>query len=139
MSSDCIFCKIAAGEMPSYTIYEDEDFRVFLDRFPSSLGHTVIIPKKHIENIYELDDKTAQGIMPMAVKIAGLLQEVLKCSGINLLQNNGKAAGQSVFHYHVHLIPRYEGDDVTVKWKTLDPEAEEFTALLEKIKDIKKL
>ena len=105
--TNCIFCKIAAGEIPSYTIYEDEDFRVFLDVNPACKGHVLIVPKTHYANIYEIDEEIAAKAMKLAKRLATKMTEVLKCDGFNLLQNNNEAAGQTVFHFHMHLIPRY--------------------------------
>lgn len=116
MSNDCIFCKISKGEIPSTTIYEDQKFKVFLDVFPASKGHTLIIPKKHVANIYELDEETAGDLFILATKVAKVLKENLDLEGMNVVQNNGEIAGQTVFHFHLHLIPRYKDDGVSVKW-----------------------
>ena len=114
---NCIFCKIAAGEIPSTTIYEDEDFRVILDIEPAAKGHALILPKEHYANLYELDDALAAKALVVAKKVITQMTEVLRCDGYNVLQNNGTAAGQTVFHFHIHLIPRYNGDDVKIGWK----------------------
>ena len=116
IKSDCIFCKIANGEIPSKTLYEDDSFRVILDISPASKGHAIILPKNHASNIYELSNEDAGKIMIVAKKVATVLKEVLSCDGMNILQNNGETAGQTVFHLHVHLIPRYKNDDVTIHW-----------------------
>ena len=113
----CIFCKIAAGEIPSATIYEDADFRVILDIEPASKGHALILPKEHYANLYELPEELAAKAMVVAKKVITKMTEITGCAGYNVLQNNGVAAGQTVFHYHMHLIPRYEEDDVTITWK----------------------
>lgn len=114
---NCIFCKIAAGEIPSATLYEDEDFRVILDIEPASKGHALILPKEHYANLYELDDAVAAKALVLAKKMITKLTDVLGCEGYNVVQNNGTAAGQSVFHFHMHLIPRYKEDTVDIKWK----------------------
>lgn len=114
--SNCIFCKIAAGEIPSKTLYEDDSFRVILDISPASKGHAIILPKKHAANVYELSEEDASKIFVVAKKVATAMQKVLQCDGMNILQNNGEVAGQSVFHLHVHLIPRYKDDKLTIKW-----------------------
>ena len=114
---DCIFCKIANGEIPAATLYEDEDFRVILDLGPASKGHSLILPKKHAANIYELPDETAGKAMILAKKMAGKLTDALNCDGFNIVQNNGEIAGQTVFHFHMHIIPRYKGDSVSLKWQ----------------------
>lgn len=117
MENTCIFCKIANGEIPSATLYEDEDFRVILDLGPASKGHALILPKVHAANLYELPDDVAAKTIVLAKKIAQKLQQGLHADGMNLVQNNGEAAGQTVFHFHMHLIPRYQGDTVNVSWK----------------------
>ena len=115
--SECIFCRIANGEIPSATLYEDDDFRVILDLGPASKGHALILPKSHAANIYELPDELAGKAMVLAKKMAGRMTEALECDGFNIVQNNGEVAGQTVFHFHMHMIPRYEGDQVNVTWK----------------------
>lgn len=116
MKDNCIFCKIAAGEIPSATIYEDEDFRVILDIEPASKGHALILPKEHYANLYELPDELAAKVLVVAKKVIAQMTEIVGCDGYNVLQNNGEAAGQTVFHFHTHLIPRYKDDDVTITW-----------------------
>ena len=125
---NCIFCKIAAGEIPSATLYEDDDFRVILDIEPASKGHALILPKEHYANLYELDDEIAAKVLVLAKKIVTKLSDILGCEGYNIVQNNGAAAGQSVFHYHMHLIPRYKDDTDDIKWKlgTLTEEDKEY-------------
>ena len=112
----CIFCKIAAGDIPSATIYEDEDFRVILDIEPASKGHALILPKDHYANLYELPEEVAAKVLLVAKKVVTAMTEILGCDGYNVLQNNGEVAGQTVFHYHMHLIPRYKDDTVNIKW-----------------------
>ena len=107
---DCIFCKITAGEIPSKTLYEDGQFRVILDLAPATKGHALVIPKEHYANLYEIPQETAAGVMKLAKTMAEKMTEKLGAVGFNLLQNNGEAAGQSVMHFHMHLIPRYNGD-----------------------------
>lgn len=107
---NCIFCKIAAGEIPSKTIYEDEEFRVILDISPATKGHALIIPKEHYANIYEIPEDVAGKAMMLAKKLTIRMTEALNCDGFNLMQNNGEVAGQTVFHFHMHLLPRYEND-----------------------------
>ena len=114
---NCIFCKLANGEIPTATLYEDEDFRVILDANPASKGHALIIPKEHYANLYELDDTLAGKAMILAKKMINRLTDVLGCDGYNLVQNNGECAGQTVFHFHLHLIPRYKDDRVGIGWK----------------------
>ena len=112
---NCIFCKIANGEIPSATLYEDEDFRVILDLGPASKGHALILPKEHAANLYELPDELAAKAMVVAKKVGSVLAKGLNCDGLNVVQNNGEAAGQTVFHFHIHLIPRFKGDEKQVK------------------------
>lgn len=114
---NCVFCKIIAGEIPSTAVYEDDDFKAILDVNPAARGHVIIIPKKHAANIYELEDEDAAKVFPIAKKIASALQKTYGCDGVNVLQNNGEAAGQTVFHLHVHVVPRYYDDDVRIMWK----------------------
>lgn len=104
-----IFCKIINNEIPSYTIYEDEIIKVFLDVNPVSKGHTLIIPKKHYENMFDIDQETLNYILKKAKDIANLLKEKLNCDGITLAQNNG--LGQEIKHYHLHLIPKYHNEE----------------------------
>lgn len=115
--SECIFCKIANGEIPSAALFEDENFRVILDLGPASRGHALILPKAHYADIYEIPGELAAEAMVLAKKMAVKMTEVLKCDGFNIVQNNGEVAGQTVFHFHMHLIPRYEGDNVALGWK----------------------
>lgn len=105
--TNCIFCKIASGEIPSNTIYEDDEFWVILDLAPASKGHSLILPKEHYADIYEIDAELAGRAMKLAKKLAMHMTKVLNCDGFNLLQNNHEVAGQTVFHFHMHLIPRY--------------------------------
>lgn len=113
----CVFCKIIAGEIPSTAVYEDDDFKAILDVNPAARGHVIIVPKKHAANIFELEDEEAAKVFPIAKKIAAAIKKTNGCDGINILQNNGEAAGQTVFHLHVHVVPRYYGDGVNIMWK----------------------
>ena len=113
---NCIFCKIASGEIPSATLYEDEDFRVILDLGPATKGHALILPKKHAANIAEMPDDLLGRAASVAKKVAVAMKEGLSCDGVNIVQNNGEAAGQTVFHFHMHIIPRYNGDNAGVTW-----------------------
>ena len=113
---NCIFCKLANGEIPSATLYEDDDFRVILDMGPAAKGHSLILPKSHAANIYELPEELAGKAMILAKRMAGRMTEALECDGFNIVQNNGEVAGQTVFHFHMHLIPRYKGDSAGFGW-----------------------
>ena len=135
MRENCIFCKIIGGQIPSATIYEDEDFKVILDISPAAKGHALILPKEHYANIYELPQELAAKAMVLAQKLATHMTEKLNCDGFNLLQNNGEVAGQTVFHFHMHLIPRYKDGENSelLTWKPLtyqDGEAAEIAELL---------
>ena len=131
---NCIFCKIANGEIPAATLYEDEDFRVILDLGPASKGHALILPKAHAANIYEISDEMAAKAMVLAKKMATKMTDALGCDGFNIVQNNGEQAGQTVFHFHMHLIPRYEGDQVGITWKPGTLTDEVKNEILEKLK-----
>ena len=126
MKDDCIFCKLANGVFETNKIYEDDDFTVILDAGPATRGHALIIPKEHYANIYELPEDLAGKAFKLAKKLATHMTDKLNCDGFNILQNNNEAAGQSVFHFHIHLIPRYNGDGAFTQWKPGSPEAEEL-------------
>ncbi len=127
---NCIFCKIANGEIPSKTLYEDDKFRVILDLGPASKGHALILPKDHYANLYELPDERAGEVMKLAKKMATQMTERLGCEGFNLVQNNGELAGQTVFHFHMHLIPRYRDDGQKIGWKPQEVTQEELEAVV---------
>ena len=131
---NCIFCKIANGEIPAATLYEDENFRVILDLGPASKGHALILPKFHAANIYELPDEMAAKVMILEKKMATAMTEALKCDGFNIVQNNGECAGQTVFHFHMHLIPRYKGDNVGITWNPGELTDEDKEEILSKVK-----
>ncbi|MDR1800444.1 MAG: HIT family protein [Lachnospiraceae bacterium] len=114
---NCIFCKLANGDIPTATLYEDDDFRVILDAAPASKGHALILPKEHYADLYELSDELAAKVLVLAKKMITELAPKLKCSGYNIVQNNGESAGQTVFHFHLHMIPRYDGEEKILTWK----------------------
>ena len=126
---DCIFCKIANGEIPSATVYEDSICRVILDVNPANKGHALIIPQEHFGNIYSMDAETAAKIFTIATEVAKAQKAELNPDGLNILQNNGEAAGQTVFHFHMHLVPRYIKDNVTMTWIPGKADTEELSAL----------
>lgn len=133
--SDCIFCKIANGEIPSYTVYEDDTFRVIMDLGPASPGHMLILAKEHYANLFELPDEIAEKAMLLAKKMAKTAVEALGADGVNIVQNNGAAAEQTVMHYHLHVIPRYENGKAFLLWDKVDmtnEEIEEKANLLKK-------
>ena len=131
---DCIFCKIARGDIPSATIYEDGDFRVILDLGPASKGHALILPKEHYKDLCEADSAVTAKILPLAGRIGQAMKKELGASGFNVVQNNGESAGQTVFHLHVHVIPRYEDGEVMVAWRPGHAEAEELKEIAKQIK-----
>lgn len=126
---DCIFCKIANGEIPSKTLYEDERFRVILDLGPATRGHALVIPKEHASDLYELPEETASQVLVLAKKMAARMTDKLHCDGMNLIQNNGEAAGQTVPHFHLHMIPRYQKDGQKIGWVPGKPTQEELEAV----------
>lgn len=130
---DCIFCKIANGQIPAKTLYEDEKFRIILDLGPATRGHALILPKEHAANLYELPDVTAEAVMPLAKKMACIMREKLRCDGLNLVQNNGATAGQTVEHFHLHIIPRYLDDGQNINWVPGEPSQEELEAVRKEI------
>ena len=136
MDTNCIFCKIANGEIPSSTIYEDEFFRVILDLSPATKGHALILPKQHMANIFEMDDTTAEKVFVLAKRIAKAMKSALNCDGLNIVQNNGEVAGQTVFHFHMHIIPRYDNDGQHITWIPGTSEAEEREAIAAQIKSL---
>ena len=129
MKDDCIFCKLANGVFDTNVIYEDDDFTVILDAAPATRGHALILPKEHYANIYELDEDIAGKAFKLAKKLAVHMSGKLGCDGFNVVQNNGEVAGQSVFHFHTHLIPRYKDDGQKILWKPGEPTDEELKAL----------
>ncbi len=129
---NCIFCKIIGGEIPSHTLYEDEQFKVILDVSPATKGHALILPKSHYADLYELPEDTAADTMRLAKKMMKRMTERLNCDGFNIVQNNGEPAGQTVFHFHMHLIPRYQNDGEILKYIAGEPGQEE----LERIKKV---
>ncbi len=131
---NCIFCKILAGEIPSRVVYEDADFMSIMDVSPATVGHCLLLPKDHCANLYEMSDELAAKVLPTAKKIATNLKDKLGCDGLNLVQNNGETAGQTVFHFHMHIIPRYEGGrKADVSWSHVELTDEQFAKTLAKI------
>ncbi len=131
---DCIFCKIANGEIPSNSIYEDDNFNVILDLNPANKGHALIIPKVHYQDVYSMDDAFASKVYPLAAKVARVLKGAMHADGINILQNNEEPAGQTVFHFHVHVIPRYMDDDIDMTWTPLESNPDEQEILAKELR-----
>ncbi len=130
VDENCIFCKIANGSIPSATVYEDDQFRAILDMGPASKGHTLILPKAHFKDVCDLEEPYASKVLPLGGRIGRAMKKALGCSGFNLVQNNGTSAGQTVFHFHMHVIPRYDGEAPIVTWNPgkVEPEELEETA-----------
>lgn len=128
---DCIFCKLANGDIPTNIVYEDDTFTVIMDASPATKGHCLILPKDHYANIYELDEEVAGKAFKLAKKLATMMTEKLDCDGFNIVQNNGETAGQTVFHFHMHLIPRYKDDNQRIGWEPTDPSADDQKAVLD--------
>ncbi|MDO4765323.1 MAG: HIT family protein [Eubacteriales bacterium] len=131
---DCLFCKIAKGELKSATIFENGDFRVIMDRFPSGKGHALILTKEHFDDIYQMDAETAAKLFALASEVSKAVKKATNCDGMNILQNNGEAAGQTVKHFHLHLIPRYENDGFALPWQTKQVSEEELADLAAEIR-----
>ena len=132
---NCIFCKLANGVFPTNSIYEDDEFNVILDLSPATKGHALILPKDHYKNLYEIPDETAAKAMKLAKKMAVKMTEKLQADGFNLVQNNNEVAGQTVFHFHMHLIPRYNDDGQTINWIPGKPSEEELSEVKNLIVD----
>lgn len=132
---NCIFCKIAAGDIPAATLFENGEFRVILDLGPASKGHALILPKEHYANIYEMPEELLGKAMILAKKMATVMTKALDCDGFNIVQNNGEAAGQTVFHFHMHLIPRYKGDQVKLTWTPGELNEEVKEEILAKVRN----
>lgn len=115
--ANCIFCKIANGEIPAATLYEDDVFRVFMDLGPATKGHALIVPKDHYSDLFELPEETAAAAIKLAKKLGAQIRDALHADGMNIVQNNGTAAGQTVAHFHLHMIPRYADDGQKIGWQ----------------------
>ncbi|MBR1861354.1 MAG: HIT family protein [Lachnospiraceae bacterium] len=130
---DCIFCKIANGEIPSNTVYEDEDFRAILDMGPAAKGHTLLLPREHADNLFELPDDLASKALVTAKAVGKKIKEKLGADGLNIVQNNGEIAGQTVMHFHIHIIPRYKNDGQKIGWIPGKPSSEELSDICKMI------
>jgi histidine triad (HIT) family protein len=129
----CIFCKIVNGEIPSFKIYESEHTLAFLDISQNTVGHTLVIPKKHVNNVFELDSETGKEVFDAVLKTVQILKDKLQIENVNLLNNNGSLAGQVVEHYHIHIIPRYGNDECYFKESPHEPNFEELAKLHKQI------
>jgi histidine triad (HIT) family protein len=124
--SDCVFCKIAAGQIPSTRVFEDEHTLAFMDLGQVNPGHVLVAVKKHAENLYALDDAQAAAVAKASVRVSCAIRDAFKPEGLSVYQANGKAAGQTVFHYHVHLLPRHAGDGMELTWPAKNPPREKL-------------
>ena len=132
MKNDCVFCAIAAGEIPCFKVYEDDLVLAYLDINPFAKGHTLVIPKEHSKGLLDTDDETLAAVISRVKKVAAHVAASLGCDGFNILQNNGEAAGQTVRHLHFHIVPRWTGDPLVFENGKGDMEA--LKALAEKIR-----
>lgn len=130
---NCIFCKIANGDIASRTIYEDDRFRVILDNGPATKGHALILPKEHFANLFEIPEDWAADAAKIAKKVGIKVVDALHADGLNIVQNNGETAGQTVNHFHVHIIPRYKDDGQHILWNPTAPGDEQLDAVLTQI------
>ena len=128
IKEDCIFCKLANGVFPTNTVYENDEFRVILDAGPATKGHSLVIPKNHYENALVADEEVLGKAMVLAAKVGLAMKKALGCDGVNIVQNNGAAAGQTVMHLHIHVIPRWSNDGVGNFWKPGTDSDENFAA-----------
>ncbi len=133
--SECIFCSIISGDIPSTKVYEDDDVVAFMDINPANPGHTLVVPKRHFRNLFDVDEEIAAKVMWVATRIAKAIKEALNPDGVNLFQASEKAAFQTVFHFHMHVIPRWEGDDLVEPWKPKKGDIEEIGRIAERIRE----
>ncbi|MDR1537677.1 MAG: HIT domain-containing protein [Clostridiales bacterium] len=132
MKSECMFCKLVNDEIPSYRLFEDDDILVILDKFPRNMGECLILTKEHYDNLFDLDSKLVGKLFRASIETAEKLRRALPIDGLNILQNNGEAAGQQINHFHIHVIPRYDFDSIIIQGKALNPSEEEFEAFAAK-------
>ena len=133
--SDCVFCRIVAGQIPSTRVYEDEHTVAFMDLGHVNPGHTLVAVKKHAANLYELDEAQAAAVARATVKISKAIRAAFQPEGLSVYQANGKPAGQTVFHYHVHLLPRHAGDGMELVWPVKSPPREMLESYAAKIRE----
>lgn len=129
----CIFCEIANGNIPSYKVYEDDKCLAFLDISQTTIGHTLVVPKKHFDDIFTIDREYANHVFEVVRKISINMKEKLGVKAVNILNNSGELAGQTVKHFHIHIIPRYEKDNFDIKFDKNELSKEEFLELANKI------
>ena len=132
MKNNCVFCAIAANEIPSFKVYEDDLVLAYLDINPFSKGHTLVIPKEHSSGLLDTSDETLAGLVARVKKVASHLKATLPCDGFNILQNNGEAAGQTVMHIHFHIVPRYGKEEIS--FVSQEGDMAELKALADRIR-----
>jgi len=132
--SDCVFCKIVAGQIPSTRVFEDEHTLAFMDLGQVNPGHVLVAVKKHAANLFELDDLQAAAVARASTRVARAIRDAFGPAGLSVYQANGKVAGQTVFHYHVHLLPRHEADGMELIWPVKNPPRETLEGYAEKIR-----
>ena len=132
---DCIFCSIVSGDIPAIKVYEDDETLSFMDINPGNPGHLLVIPKRHYRNIFDIPTATAGKIMEVGVKLAGVIKDVLNPDGLNLFQSSEAAAFQSVFHFHLHLLPRWEGDSLLLPWKPKPGDMDEISEVAARLQN----
>lgn len=119
--SDCTFCAIVNGELESHIIAETPDTLCFLDHLPATFGHALVIPKQHCRDLFDISEQSLQSVVAMAQQVAGALRTSCSAAGVNLVHASGLAAHQTVFHFHIHVVPRYDGDSIVVFPRLADP------------------
>ncbi len=132
---DCVFCKIISGKIPSLKFYEDDKCIAILDINPANKGHSLIISKEHFSNIYDIDDEVLSDMILVAKRVAKAVKENFECDGVNIIMNNEKAAGQIIPHAHIHVIPRFENDEVVITYKKKELNKDEFIEIMKKLMD----
>ncbi|HUN67595.1 MAG TPA: HIT family protein [Burkholderiales bacterium] len=132
--SDCVFCRIVAGQIPSTRVFEDEHTVAFMDIGQVNPGHVLVAVKRHADNLYALDEAQAAAVARTSARVARAIRDAFKPEGLSVYQANGKAAGQTVFHYHVHLLPRHAGDGMELSWPVKNPQRETLEGYAEKIR-----
>jgi histidine triad (HIT) family protein len=130
---ECVFCKIVRGEVPSTKLFEDETKMAFLDIFPAAKGHALVIPKKHFESFLEVPREELKELIVLVQDLAKKIVKAVNAEGFNVYQSNGVVAGQTINHMHFHIIPRFKGDGLPLKWKQSKPEKPELEALKNQI------
>jgi len=133
--SDCVFCRIVAGQIPSTKVFEDKHTLAFMDIGQVNPGHVLVTVKKHAANLFELDDAQAAASARTAARVAKAIESAFKPEGMSVYQANGRAAGQTVFHYHVHLLPRHAGDGMELTWPVKNPPRENLEEHAAKIRE----